>query len=148
MPLITSDSFFQTTWLSLKNVEIWHNCLCYIKILHNVNYPIHFKLPQFAKLIRITQHTDQQNDKAFVLASYKNYQLSRCFICPTTCLWNILPNKVVLAVKHDYFIALAKKYFVCSITIINTYVDCFFCCLLVLFFIGKLCMSKGMKMEG
>ena len=61
-------------------------------------------------LIRITRHTAQQNDKSFVLANYKTYQFSRCFICPTICLWNSLPNEVVLAAKQNRFIVLAKKY--------------------------------------
>ena len=34
------------------------------KILHNFDHPLHCKLPQFAKPIRITLHTTQQNDKA------------------------------------------------------------------------------------
>ena len=38
------------------------------KILHNVDHPLHRKLPQFAKPIRITQHLPQQRDRAFVLA--------------------------------------------------------------------------------
>ena len=38
------------------------------KILHNVDHPLHRKLPQFAKPIRISQHLAQERDRVFVLA--------------------------------------------------------------------------------
>ena len=53
------------------------------KILHNVNHPLHCKLPQFF--------------------------FSRWFTYSTTCLWNNLPNEVVLTIKHDRFVPLDKK---------------------------------------
>ena len=79
------------------------------KILCNIDHPLHSKLPQFAKPIRITRHTTQQNDKAFVFARYNIYQFSLYFIYSNTRLWNILHNEMVLAIKHDRFIVLAKK---------------------------------------
>ena len=79
-------------------------------ILHNVNHPLHCKFPQFAKPIRITRHKGQQNYKVFVLARYNIYQFSLYFIYSNTRLWNILHNEMVLAIKHDRFIVLAKKY--------------------------------------
>ena len=94
------------------NLEIRRNkaCLSILhKNLHKVNHPLHWKLPQFAKPIRITWHTTQQKDKAFVLATYNTYQFSQCFTYSTTGLWNSLPNEAVLAVKQDRFIVLAKK---------------------------------------
>ena len=54
------------------------------KTLHNIDHPLPCKLPQFAKLIGSTQHTAQQNGKAFVI-------------------------EAILAVKQDRFIALAKN---------------------------------------
>ena len=78
------------------------------KILNNVDYPLHCKLHQFAKPIRITWHTAQQNDKTFVLARYNTYQFSRCFTYSITRLWYSLPNEAVLAVKQDRFIVLDK----------------------------------------
>ena len=57
----------------------------------------------------ITRHSAQQNDKKFVLARYNTYQISRCFTYSTTRLCNNLPNEVVLAVKQDRFVDLAKK---------------------------------------
>ena len=62
----------------------------------------------FAKLICITQHIAQENDKASVVAMYNAYYFSQCFTYSITHLWNSLPNEAVLAVKQDRFIALAK----------------------------------------
>ena len=45
------------------------------KILHNVDHPLHCKLPQFAMPLHIIQYTAQQNDKALVLAKYNTYQI-------------------------------------------------------------------------
>ena len=56
--------------------------------------------------IRITRHTAQQNNKAFVLTRHNTYQFSWCL----TCLLNSLPNEAILAIKQDCFIVLAKKY--------------------------------------
>ena len=95
----------------LINLEKRRNIACLSilhKILHKVDHLLHCKLPQFAKPIRITRHTTQQNDKAFVLARYNTYQFSRCFTYSITRLWNILPNEVVLTVKQDRFTVLAK----------------------------------------
>ena len=70
-----------------------------------VDHPLHCNLPHFAKLIRTTRHTTQENDKA----RYNFYQFSSCFTYFTIRLWNNVPNEVVLAVKQDHFIDLAKK---------------------------------------
>ena len=78
------------------------------KILHKVDHPLHYKLPQFAKPIRITWHTAQQHDKTFALARYNTYQFSLCFTYPNTRL----PNELVLAVKQDCVIDLVKKNYV------------------------------------
>ena len=79
------------------------------KILLNVHHSLHCKHPQFTMPFRITRHTAQQNDKAFVLARYNTYQFSRCFTYSTIHLWNSLPNEAVLAIKQDNFIVLAIK---------------------------------------
>ena len=84
----------------------------FYKILHNIDLPLHCKLPQFAKPIRITRHIAQKNYSAFVVAKYYTYQFSRCFTYFTTHLWNSLPNEAVLAVNQVLFMALAKKKFV------------------------------------
>ena len=114
----------------LINLEKRRNIACLSilhKILHKVDHPLHCKLPQFAKPIRITRHTTQQNDKAFVLAKYNTNQFSRCFTYSTTRLWNSLPNEAVLAVKQDRFIVSAENFDVIyGIIIINVYVDYIF----------------------
>ena len=79
-----------------------------LKILLNIDYSLHCNLPQFAKPIRITWHTTQQNDKAFVLAMYNTFQFSGYFTYSTTRFWNSLSNEAILAVKQDCFVALAK----------------------------------------
>ena len=71
------------------------------KILHNVDHLLHCKILQFVKPLRITRHTAQQNDKAFVFW---------CFTYSTTRLWNSLSN-AVLAIKQDRYLALAIKKF-------------------------------------
>ena len=51
------------------------------KILHNADPHLHYKLHQFTMPIRITWHTAQQNEKAFVLARYKTYHFYLfCFL--------------------------------------------------------------------
>ena len=36
------------------------------KMLHNIDHQLYFKLPQFAKKLRITRQIAEQNDGAFV----------------------------------------------------------------------------------
>ena len=104
--------FLPDILINLKNC-IKINCLSILhKILHKVDHTLYCKLPHFAKPIRITQHTSQQKDKAFVLARCNTYQFSRCFTYSTIRLWNSLPNEVVLPVKQHRFVVLAKKIYV------------------------------------
>ena len=74
-------------------------CLLY-KILNNAHHLLHCKLPQYAKLTRITRHTAQQNDKAFVMARYSTYQFSWRFTYFTTRLWSSIPNEVGYTKKN------------------------------------------------
>ena len=73
------------------------------KTLHIIDHSLHFKLLQFAKLIRITRYKVQQKDRAFIVTRYNTY------IYYTTHLWNNLPNETILAIEEDRFIGLAKK---------------------------------------
>ena len=68
------------------------------KILHNVNHPLHLKLPQFAKINSFYSAYSSKNDISHVLAMYNTYQFSRCFTYSSTRLGNSLPNEAVLAV--------------------------------------------------
>ena len=60
----------------LINFEKHRNIACLsiiYKILHKVNHLLRYKLPEFAKSIRINRHTAQQYNKAFLLARYNTY---------------------------------------------------------------------------